>query len=81
MDLTNKTIGVLLGGTSAEREISLISGLAVSAALKPLSTDDEPAMGNKIRLIMIPSVSLKLFRTSNSKMLGLRAFSVKQINC
>ncbi len=32
-------IGVLLGGTSAEREVSLISGAAVSAALKELGYD------------------------------------------
>ena len=35
----NLRIGVLLGGTSAEREVSLISGAAVSAALKELGYD------------------------------------------
>jgi len=34
--ITDKHIGVLLGGTSAEREVSLKSGAAVSSALKGL---------------------------------------------
>src|SRR3990167_1388765 len=33
----NKKIGVLMGGTSSEREISLITGGAISAALKKLN--------------------------------------------
>jgi D-alanine-D-alanine ligase len=32
--ITNKTIGVLMGGTSAERDVSLRSGLAISGALR-----------------------------------------------
>ncbi len=34
--LTDKTIGVLMGGTSAERDVSLRSGNAISAALRSL---------------------------------------------
>ena len=36
MNLKNKKIGVLCGGTSSEREISLMSGKAVYAAIKKL---------------------------------------------
>jgi len=32
-------IGVLLGGNSAEREVSLVSGKAISAACKELGHD------------------------------------------
>ncbi|NWF51462.1 MAG: D-alanine--D-alanine ligase [Nitrospirae bacterium] len=39
MKLTNKRIGVLMGGRSAEREISLRSGMAVYDALKRLKYD------------------------------------------
>lgn len=37
--LKDKTIGVLMGGTSAEREVSLKSGAAVSGALQSLGLD------------------------------------------
>lgn len=39
MPLTNKKIGVLMGGISSEREISLKSGMAVYNALKKLGYD------------------------------------------
>ncbi len=44
--LKNKTIAVLLGGTSAEREVSLNSGRTVSDALRTLGyqvRDIDPA--------------------------------------
>ncbi len=39
MKLTNKRIGVLMGGQSAEREVSLRSGKAIYNALKGLGYD------------------------------------------
>ena len=39
MLLTRKKIGVLMGGTSTEREVSLRSGTAIHNALKGLGYD------------------------------------------
>lgn len=64
--ITKKTrIGVLLGGTSAEREISLRSGRAVLAALRekgyrPVGIDAGPDLALKLRKEKIEAVFLAL---------------------
>ena len=44
ISLKNKKIGVLCGGTSSEREISLMSGKAVYEAIKKLGFDVDKAI-------------------------------------
>ena len=43
-ELRNKKIGVIMGGVSAEREVSLKSGKAILEALKRLGYKAEPLM-------------------------------------